>query len=138
MGYESLILLVAGLATLPFALWMRRRTRSDGSRRVNNRIGCTFVSILLLLLILSALSGYFYPYGRPGSEIAGLRVNAEKCAARYATARTKADSTNVDALIPGSGIASGFSCGTLRRNRLPACRPGSRCARLKATLRLPD
>jgi hypothetical protein len=138
MGYEALILLAAALVTLPFALSMSRRARRNGSRRVGNRVGCLFISILLVLLTLSGLSGYFYPYGMPGREVPNLRVNAEECAKRYASARSKTDSAAVDVLILGPDSGSGFSCGTLRRNRLPGCQPGSRCARFKALLKLPE
>jgi hypothetical protein len=138
MGYEALILGVAAVATLPFALWMRRRMAIDGSRRVNTRIGCTFVGILAVLSIFSGLAGYFYPYGGPGREIPHLRANSEECAKHYAGARSKTESTAIDALILDSAFSSGFSCGTLRRNRLPGCQRGTRCARLKKALRLPD
>ena len=136
MGYAALILLAAAVLALPFAVWgSHRRERWRAPERI---IVLAFVGILAVLFALSAIDGYFYPYGWPGHDIPGLRSSAEACRARYALARTPADSAAVDPLIlmpkPDVPVPS---CGTLRREHLPRCAPHSRCARLRAALRLP-
>lgn len=138
MGYETLLLFVAFVLTLPFALWIQRRARRAGKGSPTNRIMLVFVLFLSLVLALSAIDGYFYPYGRPGSEVPGLRAAAEACGERYGSARTRAESAAVDTLVlPRNDSAVVLTCQTLRRNRLPGCRPGSRCARLKSAFGLP-
>ncbi len=94
----------------------------------------------VIVLGASAAYGYFYPYGHPGAEMPGWRAMGDVCITAYAEAPTVADSAAVDALRPVTDLAdpnSIFTCGTMRRNRLLGCRPGTRCARLKAVLRLP-
>ena len=138
MGYETLLLLVAFVLTLPFALWMRRRARIAGTSASNNRIVLVFVLLLCFVLGVSAINGYFYPYGWPESEVPGLRAAAEACGERYAYARTRAESTGIDTLIlPRDDKTAVLTCQTLRRNRLPGCREGSRCERIKSSLGLP-
>lgn len=138
MGYEALLLLLAILLTLPAALWMRARARRGLSRDPRRSIALTFAGILVLLLALSGLAGYFYPYGLPGSEDRVLRASALACRDAYAAARNAHDSARVDGEFrrPTAG-AIVLSCGALRRERLPRCEPGSECARARAALRLP-
>ena len=130
------MLLAAMILTIPFAawvLWRRERWRAP-----ERSIVLAFVCILASLAAVSAVDGYLYPYGWPEHEVPGLRFSAESCAARYALARTGSDSAAVDSLIlmPKPDVPV-LSCGALRREQLPRCGPGSRCARLKAALRLP-
>jgi hypothetical protein len=137
MAYPALVFLLAFALTAPFALWVHlRRTRW---RAPDRAIVFAFTGILAILLLLSAISGYFYPYGGPGGEVEGLRPAAEACAARYAAARSAADTAGVDTLIlmPAPDVPVP-SCRMLRQARLPRCAPGSRCERLKARLQLPD
>ena len=138
MGYEILLLVLAGLLTIPFAFRIRRRAREGKIRDPNRSMVLTYVAILMLLLALSGLDGWFYPYGWPGDEIPGLRASSVACARAYAQASTPAESARVDTLFvppwPDTLVAS---CGALRRERLPRCEPGSRCARLRAALHLP-
>jgi hypothetical protein len=138
MAYPVLVILLAAILTSPVAVWMWRRARPEHIRRTQRNIVLAFVVVLSVLLTLSALDGYFYPYGWPGHEVPGLRSSAMACARAYSDARTPAESTAVDALIiaPAPDIAVP-SCGMLRRERLPRCGAGSRCARLRSALGLP-
>ena len=138
MGYPALLLLLAFGLTIPFALWIRRRARQGKSRTPERSIVLTFVIILAVILTFSALDGYFYPYGWPGSEVPGLRASAIACARAYGDATTPAESAHVDTMfLPPSPDTVVPSCGMLRQARLPGCEPGSRCAWLRASLNLP-
>ena len=138
MGYPALLLLLAFVLTAPFALWIRRRARHGRVANPDRSMVLVFVAILGVLLTLSALDGYFYPYGWPGREVPGLRASAESCARAYASAATAADSARIDvSMLSPAPDTLVFSCGTLRRERLPRCEPGSRCARVRAALGLP-
>ncbi|HVF39165.1 MAG TPA: hypothetical protein VM939_04635 [Gemmatimonadaceae bacterium] len=119
MGYPALLLLIAVLLTIPVALWIRRRSKNVSDKNVNHRIVVAFALILTLVLSLSALDGYFHPFGWPGHEVPGLRSSAEACRRRYAEARNPAESLAIDTLtLAPSADTLVFSCGTLRRNRL--------------------
>lgn len=138
MGYESLLLFLAILLTLPAALWLRARARRGLSRDPRRSIALTFLGILVTLLAVSGVVGYFYPYGLPGSADAVLRASALACRQAYLAARTASDSARVDGeLRKPTPAAIVPSCGTLRRERLPRCEPGSDCARLRSALHLP-
>lgn len=137
MGYAALLMLAAVVLTAPFAVWVRRHPARW--QRPDRAIVRVFLAVFVVICALSALGGYLYPYGWPGNEIPGLRSSAQACRARYAEARTFADSTAVDSLILSStrGVAVP-SCGALRREDLPSCEPGSRCVQIKAALHLPE
>jgi hypothetical protein len=138
MGYDLLILAVAALLTIPFALLIRRRAREGKTQTPQRSIVLTFVAILMVLFGLSALDSWFYPYGWPGHEMPGLRASSVACAHAYAQATTAAESARVDTLFFRPAADTGvLSCGTLRREHLPRCAPGSRCARLRSALHLP-
>jgi hypothetical protein len=138
LGFEVLLFLLIAALAGPFALWIHRRRERWQHPRL--AIGLVVAMAAFVVFGGSAASGYFYPYGPPGRELPGLRESAEACGDRYAQARTASDTTAIDSVISpydSTKPYAGLSCGTLRRNRLPGCQSGTRCARIKARLRLP-
>jgi hypothetical protein len=139
MGYEVVLLALIAVLAGPFAFWIHRRRE----RWRHPRLAIALVGAVATFVVfgVSAANGYFYPYGGPpGREVPGLRAAAEACGARYALARTARDTAAVDPMVMPHDTSQpyvGLSCGTLRRNRLPGCQRGTRCARLKAWLGLP-
>jgi hypothetical protein len=136
--YTAFLFALIGLISSPFLLWIHRRR--ERWRRPGLAMKTVVTTVAVLVFGASAADGYFYPYGNPGSEMPGWRAMGDACWAAYAQARTARDTAAVDSVQPVTDIGdpnSVFTCGSVRRNRLLGCRPGTRCGRLKARLGLP-
>ena len=135
---EYTVLLFALIAVLagPFVWWIHRRRARW--RRPQLAIALVSGGVAVLVFGLSGAYGYFYPYGHPGAEMPGWRAMGDACWAAYAHARTASDTAAADSIRPAADgrDPSYLSCGTMRRNHVLGCRPGTRCGRLKARLRL--
>jgi hypothetical protein len=132
---------IAVVLTAPFALWVyvrRARWRDPGKA-----VAFACLAALALVFAVSAVSSWFYPFGFPGQGERAWRATALECQARYAAARTASDSAAVDMFQPpASGNELLPICHSLKVAGLLApgreCSAGSRCARIRRALRLPD
>ena len=81
----------------------------------SDRVGAIVGAILVALLVLSLLWWEYASARHPGL----LSLAVEECRVDYGRARTAADSTRVDQLIPATGAQKGWraqSCGLLRHS----------------------
>jgi hypothetical protein len=133
---------LAGALAAPFAGWVyarRARWRTPGRAVVR-----AYAVALGVVFATSAAFSYFYPFGRPGPSERAWRAAAIECERRYAAARTARDTAAVDRYH--TPTADGDEplplCHSLRVEGLTFperwCAPGSRCARLRASLDLPE
>ena len=132
---------VAAVLAAPFALWVYlRRARWRDPRKA---VASGYLAALALVFAVSAISSWFYPFGFPGTSERAWRSAAHECQARYAAARTASDSAIVDMYQPpAGGDELQLICHSLQVAGLLApsrqCSPGSRCARIREALGLPD